>query len=949
MENEYFKKEKLFNNFSYRKNRIKGNQQTNILKTYNNINNEIIINIKNNDKINNDTEKKYQVRKIRLKLPDELIPKKSDIDFINLNLRNTTNSNNSNNKIMPNSVLYQKNLENKKFKLEQLINNFSLRNKLDNNNYINNTFEYSRNNININNNKDYNYNNITTKKTENKISQIPINKIKFKYYKKPLYAKGKILYHKINNLSYRFQKNKNTEVNLNPNSNKKLILENITQSDIYKINPLMNFSHRSTQENQQKSNIVNKMNENKINTEIKYIKIKPKEIKENLREKRLPINVNRKKQFYNSYFKKIKDEENTNNNSLNSSSVLNINKTTNSFNRKSFRFLVNQTNKNNELSTSFSRCYNNSCQKKPFLKTNQVFSINDSMSFTNTFNETESNNDSMNNNYSEIYVKRNSKFKTSKYLRNTVNINHILINDETDNEKKNENILSELKTSKYRLMNRYPTKNQNNSSTNLNSVNFDLISQPRNISAISLSGINLDFYYLEEKMKLVINKIRNYEKCSKECFDYLNYFFEKNFDKEFLKPIKKEENINKINSYIKLEILCFFLCYNISFGDNFKITEILLKSIFDILFNNFLLYLCFIISANENKNDNIIVVLKKVVKDNLSAINLNNNFFFDENKYINKIENNSKSIIDYYNIIINNIYNKNNSNLDELKFPESINKIINNNDKENLINKEQKEKIITLFFIKAFKSFNELNIEFLKKFFYSILCLNSEEQKFMNNNNNPINTIHTESNIDNNKNKYFLPEIKGDKKYSLILDLEDTLIHSQRDFNLRKKINICNISKKLIIFRPYLFEFLEEMHSIFELILFSSNTQEYVNPILNLIQKNKKYFEHVLYRHHITLDEEGNNVKNLKLLGRDLKNIIIIDDISRYFKLQKDNGINIKPFYGNSKKDGNTLKKLADVLKKIIKDVEESNDIRISLDKFKNELYPDVIDKLDIN
>ena len=86
------------------------------------------------------------------------------------------------------------------------------------------------------------------------------------------------------------------------------------------------------------------------------------------------------------------------------------------------------------------------------------------------------------------------------------------------------------------------------------------------------------------------------------------------------------------------------------------------------------------------------------------------------------------------------------------------------------------------------------------------------------------------------------------------------------------------------------------MQSIFELILFSSNTPEYVNPIVNLIQKNKKYFEHILYRHHITLDEEGNNVKNLECLGRDLKNIIIIDDIPRYFKLQKENGINIKPF-----------------------------------------------------
>ena len=942
MERDYFKKEKLFNNYSYRKNRIKGNQQTNILKTYNNINNEIIINIKNNEKITNDTDKKYQVRKIRLKLPDELIPKKSDIDFINLNLRNSTNSNNSNKRTIPNSVLYQKNLENKKYKLEQLINNFSIRNKLDNSNTINNTFEYSRNNkinINKNNNDDNSYNyNTSMKKDENKISQIPINKIKAKYYKKPLYAKGKILYHKINNLSYRFQKEKNKDVNSNSSTNKKIILENIKKPDIYKISPIMNASH------------IKKMKENYVKNQIKYIKINPKEKRENLREKRLPINVNRQKKFYSSYINKMKDEENTNN-SLNNSRVMN--RTKNSFDRKSFRFLVNQTNRNNDLSTSFSKCYNNSTKKKPILKTNQVLSVNDSVSFTNTFNETESNNESMNNNYSEINVKRNYKFRTHKFLRNTVNLNHILITDETDNNKSNKNMLSELKTSKFSLMNRIPKKNQNYSSTNINSIKFDLISQPRNISVISLSGINLDLYYLEEKMKLVINKIRNYEKCSQECFDYLNYFFEKNFDKELLKPIKNEENVDKMINYIKLKILCFFLCYNISLSDNFKITEILLKSIFDILFNNFLLYLCFIISENENKNDNIIVVLKKIVKDNLSEVNLNNSYV-DENKFIIKIESNSKSIMDYYNIIINNIYNLNKeSNLNDLNFPESIDNIIEG--KENIINQEQNEKIISLFFINALKSINEINIEFLKKFFYSILCINNEPKaiNIINNNNNPINNpiniVNLENNIDNNPKKYFLPEIKGNKKYSLVLDLEDTLIHSQRTFNIRKKIKLCNINKKLIILRPFLFEFLEEMQSIFELILFSSNTPEYVNPIVNLIQKNKKYFEHILYRHHITLDEEGNNVKNLEFLGRDLKNIIIIDDIPRYFKLQKENGINIKPFNGDSKKDGNTLKILKDILKKIRQDVEESNDIRISLDKFRKELFPNVVDKLDMN
>ena len=102
----------------------------------------------------------------------------------------------------------------------------------------------------------------------------------------------------------------------------------------------------------------------------------------------------------------------------------------------------------------------------------------------------------------------------------------------------------------------------------------------------------------------------------------------------------------------------------------------------------------------------------------------------------------------------------------------------------------------------------------------------------------------------------------------------------------------------------------------------------------------------MLYRNHITLDEDGNNVKNLELIGRNIKKIIIIDDIPRYFKLQKDNGINIKPFLGNISSDKNTLKTLAYILKKIRIDAEETNDIRVSLKKFKHMLDPDVISSL---
>ena len=51
------------------------------------------------------------------------------------------------------------------------------------------------------------------------------------------------------------------------------------------------------------------------------------------------------------------------------------------------------------------------------------------------------------------------------------------------------------------------------------------------------------------------------------------------------------------------------------------------------------------------------------------------------------------------------------------------------------------------------------------------------------------------------------------------------------------------------------------------------------------------------------------------------------------FKLQKNNGICIKPFYGDVVSDRNTLKFLSIILEKIRYDADESNDIRDSLRK----------------
>ena len=465
---------------------------------------------------------------------------------------------------------------------------------------------------------------------------------------------------------------------------------------------------------------------------------------------------------------------------------------------------------------------------------------------------------------------------------------------------------------------------------------------------LSISFINLEILYvLQEKLKIILEKITNYQRCSKECYELINYYFTHHFYNEHLKFFKTGQNRKIISNYMKNELLCYFLCYDISYREDFKQAEILLKSIFSLLFKNFLLFLSLVISQYKNKDNNIIIILTKIVQDNLfnedlqeDNIDLNN---LDENNYIEIIKDNERRIIDYYKMIIENIY---------MKYIKGINNYMEIQDCINLINPnelevDKLEKLISTFFIEAHKSVAEYNVDILKKFFYSFLHL---KQQLNSNNDNNIqlkpealckNNIYSEK-----KHHNLLPKIKK-HKYSLILDLDETLVYTQRN-NYRLKINNFNndrltIPKKTIILRPGLHEFLHDMKLLFELIIFTSGTPDYVDPIIKMIEKDEQFFDYILYRQHITIDENGDKIKDLSIIGRDLKNVIIIDDISRYFKLQKRNGICIRPFHGNVLSDRKTLKTLNSVLQKIRFDADETKDIRISLNKYRHLLYPVVI------
>ena len=81
---------------------------------------------------------------------------------------------------------------------------------------------------------------------------------------------------------------------------------------------------------------------------------------------------------------------------------------------------------------------------------------------------------------------------------------------------------------------------------------------------------------------------------------------------------------------------------------------------------------------------------------------------------------------------------------------------------------------------------------------------------------------------------------------------------------------------------------------------------------------------------------ENGIVKDLSKLGRDLSKVVIIDNMPQNFRLQKENGIFIKNYYGEDSND-TALIDLIPILKAIASD--PNNDVRVELRRLKNEIF----------
>jgi RNA polymerase II subunit A small phosphatase-like protein len=140
-----------------------------------------------------------------------------------------------------------------------------------------------------------------------------------------------------------------------------------------------------------------------------------------------------------------------------------------------------------------------------------------------------------------------------------------------------------------------------------------------------------------------------------------------------------------------------------------------------------------------------------------------------------------------------------------------------------------------------------------------------------------------------------IQRLRDKGKKTLILDLDETLVHSTFD-----KINNADIelpvnfdgtdSVVYVKIRPRVLDFLRKITKYYEVVIFTASVANYADPLIDLLDSNKYGF-YKLFREHCTYN--GNYIKDLSKLGREMKDCIIVDNLPKSYANQPENGIPI--------------------------------------------------------
>mmetsp|Transcript_1703 Transcript_1703/g.4921 ORF Transcript_1703/g.4921 Transcript_1703/m.4921 type:complete len:423 (-) Transcript_1703:397-1665(-) len=188
-------------------------------------------------------------------------------------------------------------------------------------------------------------------------------------------------------------------------------------------------------------------------------------------------------------------------------------------------------------------------------------------------------------------------------------------------------------------------------------------------------------------------------------------------------------------------------------------------------------------------------------------------------------------------------------------------------------------------------------------------------------------------------------------KLTVVLDLDDTLICSFRKTSAPNRVTHATGSARpmvvheikfgrgqtieapidgeiLVAERPGLKRFLLSLKEFANVVLFTAGLKSYAAPVVRCIDPEGELFETVLYRDATVDVGPHKNVKDLRVLGTDLRRTVLLDNSPFSFLPQPANGVPVLPFSGNP-----VDQHLQRVLLPLLKHLEGLDDVRLDLRK----------------
>lgn len=173
------------------------------------------------------------------------------------------------------------------------------------------------------------------------------------------------------------------------------------------------------------------------------------------------------------------------------------------------------------------------------------------------------------------------------------------------------------------------------------------------------------------------------------------------------------------------------------------------------------------------------------------------------------------------------------------------------------------------------------------------------------------------------------PEFKGKK--CLVLDLDETLVHSSfkslrnADFVIPVEID-SQYHNVYVIKRPGVDEFMKRVGELYEVVVFTASVSRYGDPLLDQLDIHK-VVHHRLFRESC-YNHEGNYVKNLSVLGRPLRDTIIIDNSPMSYIFHPQHAVPVSSWFSDT--HDNELVDMIPFLEDLAQD--KIRDVTLSLD-----------------